>query len=120
VKLTGGQNQAQSSSATTVKIDSTQCSTAAEVESVLRALKLGKAWNVVVFCRATRIKIITFLMRLIMPDDKTLATILAICDLIEHNGSGVEAAVKAYERALKNVIEYRRSKGITEVGGLSA
>jgi predicted HTH transcriptional regulator len=55
-----------------------------------------------------------------MPDDKTLATILAVCDLIEHHGSGVEAAVKAYERAMKDVIEYRRSKGMTEVGGLSA
>jgi len=55
-----------------------------------------------------------------MPDDKTLATILAICDLIKHNGSGVGAAVEAYERALKDVIEYRRSKGLTEVGGLPA
>jgi hypothetical protein len=55
-----------------------------------------------------------------MPDDKTLATILAICDLLGHKGNGVEVAVKAYERAMKEVIEYRRSKGITEVGGLSA
>ena len=55
-----------------------------------------------------------------MPDDKTLATILVICDLIEHNGSGVGTAVEAYERAVKDVIEYRRSKGITEVGGLPA
>jgi len=59
-------------------------------------------------------------MRTIMPDDETLATILTICDLIEHNRSGVEAAVKTYERAMKDVIDYRRSKGITEVGGLSA
>ena len=55
-----------------------------------------------------------------MPDDETLATILTICDLIEHNRIGVEAAVKTYERAMKDVIDYRRSKGITEVGGLSA
>lgn len=55
-----------------------------------------------------------------MPDDKTLATILAICDLIKNNGSGVETAVEAYERAMKEVIEYRRSRGLTEVGGLAA
>ena len=53
-----------------------------------------------------------------MPEDQTLATILAICDLIKHNGSGVGTAVEAYERAMKDVIEYRRSKGLTEVGGL--
>jgi len=55
-----------------------------------------------------------------MPDDKTLAMILAICDLVKHNGSGVATAVEAYERAMKDVIEYRRSKGMTEVGGLPA
>ena len=55
---------------------------------------------------------------LIMPDDETVATILAICDLIKHNGSGVETAVEAYQRAMRDVIEYRRSKGMTEVGGL--
>jgi hypothetical protein len=53
-----------------------------------------------------------------MPDDNTLATILAICDLIKHNRSDVGAAVEAYERAMKDLIEYRRSKGLTEVGGL--
>jgi len=53
-----------------------------------------------------------------MPDDNTLATILAICDLIKHNGNGVGAAVQAYERAMKDVLEYRRSKGLTEVGGV--
>jgi hypothetical protein len=58
--------------------------------------------------------------RIIMPDDKTLAMILAICDLIKHNGSSVGNAVEAYERAMKDVIEYRRSKGMTEVGGLPA
>jgi hypothetical protein len=55
---------------------------------------------------------------MIMPDDQTLATILAICDLIKHNASGVETAVEAYERAMKDVIAYRRSKGMTEVGGI--
>jgi predicted HTH transcriptional regulator len=54
----------------------------------------------------------------ILPDDKTLATILAICDLIKHNGSGVGTAVEAYKRAMNDVIEYRRSKGLTEVGGV--
>jgi len=55
-----------------------------------------------------------------MPDDKTLATILAICDLIKHNGNGVETAVEAYERAMKEVIEYRRSgtSPKLEVGGM--
>ena len=53
-----------------------------------------------------------------MPDDKTLAMILAICDLMKHNASGVRTAVEAYERAMKDVVEYRRSMGITEVGGL--
>jgi predicted HTH transcriptional regulator len=55
-----------------------------------------------------------------MPDDQTLATILAICDLMKQNGSGVETAVAAYQRAMKQVIEYRQSKGLTEVGGLPA
>ena len=61
-----------------------------------------------------------FLRRIILPDDKTVATILAICDLIKHNGSGVETAIEAYQRALRDVIEYRRSKGMTELGGLPA
>ena len=55
-----------------------------------------------------------------MPDDNTLATILAICDLMKHNDSGVGAAVEAYGRAMKEVIEYRRSKGLTELGGVPA
>ena len=55
-----------------------------------------------------------------MPDDQTLATILAICDLMRQNGTGVETAVAAYEQALKEVFEYRRSKGLTEVGGVPA
>ncbi|HSS98161.1 MAG TPA: hypothetical protein VLK33_14070 [Terriglobales bacterium] len=53
-----------------------------------------------------------------MPDDKTLAMILAICDLIKRNGSGVETAIEAYQRAINDVIEYRRSRGMTELGGL--
>ena len=53
-----------------------------------------------------------------MPDDQTLATILAICDLMKHNGNGVKTAVEAYERAMREVIKYRRSKGLTEVGGV--
>ena len=53
-----------------------------------------------------------------MPDDKTLAMILAICDLMKHNGSGVGTAIEAYEGAMRDVLEYRRSKGLTEVGGL--
>ncbi len=53
-----------------------------------------------------------------MPDDKTVATILAICDLIKHDSSSVETVVEAYQRAMKDVLEYRRSKGMTELGGL--
>jgi hypothetical protein len=34
-----------------------------------------------------------------MPDDTTLATILAICDLVKEDGSGVESAIEAYQRA---------------------
>lgn len=53
-----------------------------------------------------------------MPDDNTLATIIAICDLVKRNENGVGIAVEAYERAMKEVMEYRRSKGLTEVGGV--
>jgi len=51
---------------------------------------------------------------------QTLATILTICDLIKRNGSGIGTAIEAYERAMKDVIEYRRSMGFTEVGGVPA
>ena len=53
-----------------------------------------------------------------MPDDQTLATILAICDLMKHDGDGVKSAVEAYERAMREVQQYRRSQGLTEVGGV--
>jgi hypothetical protein len=53
-----------------------------------------------------------------MPDDQTLATILAICDLMKHNENGVDSAVEAYERAMRVVLQYRRSHGLTEVGGI--
>ena len=55
-----------------------------------------------------------------MPDDQTIAMILAICDLIKRDRKDVETAEVAYEQALREVIEYRRSKGLTEIGGLSA
>jgi hypothetical protein len=58
------------------------------------------------------------LREITMPEDATLATILAICDLMKNNRSGVESAVQAYQRAMKDVMEYRRAKGITEVGGV--
>jgi hypothetical protein len=54
-----------------------------------------------------------------MPDDQTLATILTICELMRRSENGVKAAVEAYERAMKDV-QYRRSVGLTEVGGLPA
>jgi hypothetical protein len=53
-----------------------------------------------------------------MPDDQTLATILTICELIRHSGTGAKTAVEVYERAMDDVIQYRRSVGLTEVGGL--
>jgi hypothetical protein len=55
-----------------------------------------------------------------MPDDQTLATILTICELMEQSENGVKTAVDAYERAMKDVIQYRRSVGQTEIGGLPA
>jgi hypothetical protein len=55
-----------------------------------------------------------------MPDDQTLATILTICELMKQSGNGVKTAVEAYEHALKEVVQYRRSIGLTEVGGLPA
>ena len=53
-----------------------------------------------------------------MPDDQTLATILTICDLMKQKESGVKTALEAYQRAMNEIIEYRQSKGLTEVGGL--
>lgn len=53
-----------------------------------------------------------------MPDDQTLATILTICELMKQSGNGVKTAVEAYEHAMKEVIQYRRSTGQTEIGGL--
>jgi hypothetical protein len=53
-----------------------------------------------------------------MPDDQTLATILTICELLKQNGNGVKTAVEAYDHAMKEVIQYRRSVGQTEIGGL--
>jgi hypothetical protein len=53
-----------------------------------------------------------------MPDDQTLATILTVCDLMKQNRLDVNNAVEAYQRAMKEIIEYRQSKGLTEVGGL--
>jgi hypothetical protein len=55
-----------------------------------------------------------------MPEDQTLATILAISDLMRQNATGVKTVIEAYERAMREVIEYRRSHGLTEVGGLPA
>jgi hypothetical protein len=53
-----------------------------------------------------------------MPDDQTLATILTICDLMKQSGNGVKTAVESYQHAMKQVIQYRRSVGQTEIGGL--
>ena len=55
-----------------------------------------------------------------MPDDQTLATILTICELMRRSENGVKTAVDAYDRAMKDVIHYRRSVGQTELGGLPA
>lgn len=53
-----------------------------------------------------------------MPDDKTIATILAICNLMGNTGNSVKEAVEAYEKAMQEVLRYRRSKGLEELGGL--
>lgn len=53
-----------------------------------------------------------------MPDDQTLATILAICELMGENDRNVQTAVAAYDRAMDKVLQYRRSQGLTEVGGV--
>jgi len=38
-----------------------------------------------------------------MPEDQTLATILAICDLLGQSGGGVKTVVEASERAMGDV-----------------
>jgi hypothetical protein len=53
-----------------------------------------------------------------MPEDQALATIIAICDLMKHGRYDVKTVAETYERALKDIMEYRRSKGLTEIGGL--
>jgi hypothetical protein len=53
-----------------------------------------------------------------MPDDQTLATILAICELMRGQDRNVQTAISVYERAMQQVLEYRRSQGLTEVGGV--
>lgn len=53
-----------------------------------------------------------------MPDDQTLATILAVCELMGKGATSVDVAVTVYEKAIRDVIEYRRSRGETELGGL--
>jgi hypothetical protein len=39
-----------------------------------------------------------------IPDDETVVTILTICELMKQSGNGVNTAVEAYERAMKDVI----------------
>jgi hypothetical protein len=53
-----------------------------------------------------------------MTDDQTLATILAICELMKGTERDVETAVSTYDRVMKDVLRYRRSHGLTEVGGV--
>jgi len=53
-----------------------------------------------------------------MPDDKTIATILAICNLLGKTGNDVGQAIEAYEEAMREVKRYRKSKGLQEVGGI--
>ncbi len=52
-----------------------------------------------------------------MPDDKTLAMILAICELMGNKGATVQAAVAAYDKGMKEVLRYRKSEQLPEVGG---
>ena len=53
-----------------------------------------------------------------MPDDETIATILAICNLMGKTGNSVKDAIDEYEGAMREVMRYRKSKGLQEVGGL--
>jgi len=52
-----------------------------------------------------------------MPDDKTIAMILAICNLIGNTEKSVEDAVAAYGKAMREISDYRQSHGLQEVGG---
>jgi hypothetical protein len=52
-----------------------------------------------------------------MPDDKTIAMILAICNLMGNTGNSVGDAVLAYEAAMREIRDYRHSHGLQEVGG---
>jgi hypothetical protein len=53
-----------------------------------------------------------------MPDDNTIATILAICNLMGNTGNSVQDAVEAYKKAMQEVMNYRESKGLQELGGI--
>jgi hypothetical protein len=55
-----------------------------------------------------------------MPDDKTIAMILAICNLMGNTGNSVGDAVVAYEAAMREIRDYRHSHGLQEVGGIPA
>jgi hypothetical protein len=52
-----------------------------------------------------------------MPDDKTIAMILAICNLMGNTRNRVADAVVAYEEAMREICDYRQSHGLQEVGG---
>lgn len=53
-----------------------------------------------------------------MPDDQTLATILAVCNLLGPNPPAVQDVINVYERAMNEVLCYRRSTRQTELGGI--
>jgi hypothetical protein len=53
----------------------------------------------------------------IMPDDQIIATIMAICDLMGNRGPDVNDTIAAYDRAMQDVMQYRRTQGLPEVGG---
>ena len=54
-----------------------------------------------------------------MPDDETIATILAICNLMGNSGHSVKEAVQAYQNAMAEVLNYRQSQGLQELGGVA-
>ena len=54
-----------------------------------------------------------------MPDDETIATILAICNLMGSTGHNVNEAVQAYQSAMGEVLRYRQSQGLQELGGVA-
>lgn len=55
-----------------------------------------------------------------MPDDETIATILAICNLMGNTGKSVKDAVQAYQKGMEEVLRFRQAQGFQELGGIAS